>query len=372
MDGRRKNRQGQDGAMQVNSQLLRDHTRKVGKPIVAIRAFHDGPEEIQANLGNSDADDFREMPAVLKLCERARVLLTQNLWVQVGLMNGALRHVVGFVWPAGGDPSSEDSSLKSPLCVVVGFDELLLGDEPDASRPGFFSRRSFFPDRPGRARWVPIFRQKVYSASQAFVYCDQFPLVLAWALTHWEAQGMTLRRVRVRIGNRVAAMAGVAFVAVTHPKHPTHLVFEDGLLEWGVFQSAQFPANFRARRRPGLRMRAMFSRTLRKYGFCVPDAWTSDGTAVAAGLLSGLAQVGAEQRRRLSQNGRVPDANAWLWPEGEPAFPDLMHEQAVVYAGGCSIREPRAVAVGRRLLSNLQMPAIREALGCFIPRNPWG
>ena len=36
MDGRRKNRQGQDGAMQVNAHLLREHSRRTGQPIAAI------------------------------------------------------------------------------------------------------------------------------------------------------------------------------------------------------------------------------------------------------------------------------------------------------------------------------------------------
>ena len=36
------------------------------------------------------ADDFRGVENELLLCEGARILLTQNLWVEAGLMNGAL------------------------------------------------------------------------------------------------------------------------------------------------------------------------------------------------------------------------------------------------------------------------------------------
>ena len=289
--------------------------------------------------------------------ERSRVLLTQNLWVEVGLMNGALGTVVGFVWPVGGDPASDDSALKSPLCVIVEFDGLFFGSRS----------QSFFPGEPGRERWVPIFRQKVFSASEASVYREQFPLVLAWALTHWKSQGMTLRRVRVRLSNRTAALPGVGFVSITRVRHPTHLVFEEDLPEWSVFQEAQFSANFRARRRFELRMRACFSRTLRKYGFCSADAWTDDDADVAGVLIGGLEAVAAEQRARMTRGGRAPDANAWLWPEGEPPFEALLQEQASQYGGGDAVREARAAVVARRLMEPLHMPAVREALGCLIP-----
>ena len=34
----------------------------------------------------------------LFMCEGARVLLTQNLWVEAGLMNGALGYVRGYMY----------------------------------------------------------------------------------------------------------------------------------------------------------------------------------------------------------------------------------------------------------------------------------
>ena len=54
------------------------------------------PEEIKA-------DDFRGIENELLLCEGARVLQTQNLWVEAGLMNGAMGVLRGYMWPEGGD-----------------------------------------------------------------------------------------------------------------------------------------------------------------------------------------------------------------------------------------------------------------------------
>ena len=358
--------------MQVNAHLLREHSRRTGKPIAAISAFHDAPdEEIQKKLHKWSDEDFRGMPGVLELSEGARVLLTQNLWVEAGLMNGALGRVVGYMWPEGGDPASEASELKAPLYVVVEFDDVDLGTEPDPTRPGQRRPRSFFPDEPDKRRWVPIPRQKVFSASESSVSREQFPLTLAWALTHWKAQGMTLRRARVKLGERTAAMPGVGFVACTRVRHPTHLVFEDDLPEWRAFQEAQFSANFRSRKRFELGMQARFSETLRRYGFCEDDRWTREDADVADALLGQLRVVCNEQRVRLSAGGRELSKYAWLWPEGEPGRPTWLREQLADalrrWAKSDVVRMPAGEAVLERLLGPLHLSAVREALGCLFP-----
>ena len=80
--------------------------------------------------------------------------------------------------------------------------------------------RTFFPGEEDRRRWVPIFSVEHGSNVDKSLRREQFPLVLAWALTHWKCQGMTLRRSRVRIGRRGAATAGVPFTTITRVKHP--------------------------------------------------------------------------------------------------------------------------------------------------------
>ena len=73
---------------------------------------------------------------------------------------------------------------------------------------------------------------------------------------------MNLALARARIGARVAAMPGVAYVAVSRVKHPRHLVFDTDLPSWEVFQRARTTERFRSRRRFELRLQARFSRTL--------------------------------------------------------------------------------------------------------------
>ena len=92
-----------------------------------------------------DDEEFKGLPAELRLCVGARVLLTSNEWVEAGLMRGALGWVRGFSFPEGFDPRSEDTAKAVPLCVFVEFDDVQLGVDGDGRE------RSFFPDGPSLA-----------------------------------------------------------------------------------------------------------------------------------------------------------------------------------------------------------------------------
>ena len=178
MDGQKESASGEHGARNFNGGKLREVARALKKPIASIRALHNQPKDVKAD--EVDADDFDGgLQNRLELCEGARVLLTHNLWVEAGLMNGAMGTVRGFVWPKGGDPASIDSKLRVPHAVIVEFDNVDLGRD----RTG--QRRSFFPGDDSRAKWVPVQRQSGSANGMEHVTREQFPLILAWALTHW-------------------------------------------------------------------------------------------------------------------------------------------------------------------------------------------
>ena len=50
--------------------------------------------------------------------------------------------------------------------------------------------------------------------------------LLAWALTPWKAQGMSLEKAKVRLGGK-ASSPGVALVAVSRVSHPDDLMLDD-------------------------------------------------------------------------------------------------------------------------------------------------
>ena len=122
-----------DGADLLNARELQALSRRTGEPILAIGGYHDKPEmdrDLRAELLDDGA--FMRLEGTLRLCKDARVLLGHNLWVEAGLMNGALGYVRGYVWPEGGDPRSSDSKKRAPVCVVV---ELSLIHISEPTRP---------------------------------------------------------------------------------------------------------------------------------------------------------------------------------------------------------------------------------------------
>jgi hypothetical protein len=140
MDGKKDRVTGERGAITVNHVLLEELSARTGKPIATLCAYHDKPDTVEGQKMAPEKmhdDDFRGMPAHLRFCEGARVLLTQNLWVEAGLMNGALGTLVGYMWPEGGDPHSTDKEKRSPLCVFVEFDNINLVDKSGVAMVSF-------------------------------------------------------------------------------------------------------------------------------------------------------------------------------------------------------------------------------------------
>lgn len=207
-----------DGADLKNLEELMKLARRTGVPGVLFQSFHKKREaDATLKAGLLEDDDFG-LAKELCLCKGARVLLTRNLWVEAGLVNGAQGIVRGYVWPVGGRPNSTTSSKRAPICVIVEFDDVQLGG------------RRFFDDESGlSAKCVPICHSDSRSEIDPNVVRQQFPLTLAWALTQWKAQGMTLKRVRVCLLQHSAKQVGVGFVAVTRKGHSSLLMFESDL-----------------------------------------------------------------------------------------------------------------------------------------------
>ena len=134
-----------------------------------------------------------------------------------------------------------------------------------------------------------------------------------------------------------------------------------------MFQEAQYKANFRARRRFELRLRALASNTLRKYGFCEADLWSEVESVAASRLLQGLQSIGDDRSRRQGKQG---DVDAWLWEDEAPDFVALMQDQIARLNVGADASERECVQrVGERLLGPDHLPRVQEVLGCLIPRD---
>jgi ATP-dependent DNA helicase PIF1 len=91
----------------------------------------------------------------LYVCLGARIILTTNLWTEVGLVNGAMGSIHDIAWDTGKDPTASLLSV-----IMVKFDEYKGPDFP-GYEPGI----------------VPVFlvtRSFEYKGSTCS--CTQFPL----------------------------------------------------------------------------------------------------------------------------------------------------------------------------------------------------
>ena len=99
----------------------------------------------------------------MEVAEGARIILTQNLHVSSGLMNGTQGTVVAIVYEQGSDPNHPDPAYRMPALLVL--------DVPKYQGEPFFHE-------PERRTWIPLYPRTVRDAQNKDISRTQFPLVL--------------------------------------------------------------------------------------------------------------------------------------------------------------------------------------------------
>ena len=165
-----------------------------GQPIATIKAVHTG-----ANAAKAPADDAGGLEAVVCLAHSARVMLNSNLWVDVGLVNGAMGTIQAICYRTGGPPDL-------PIAVVVHFDSYSGPTFPDGTVPITPLRRCWSSSGGGQCSRL------------------QLPLKLAWAVTIHKSQGLTLDKVVIDVGKREFS-TGLTFVACSRVRQLQDLLF---------------------------------------------------------------------------------------------------------------------------------------------------
>lgn len=123
-----------------------------GQLIATIIAVHTGD-----NAAKALSDDASGLEAAVCLAKSARMMLTSNLWVEVGLVNGAMGTIEPICYQSGGPPDLL-------LAVMVRLDHYSGPTLHDGT----------VPITPLPRTW-----------SNSGVQCSslQLPLKLAWAVT---------------------------------------------------------------------------------------------------------------------------------------------------------------------------------------------
>ncbi|XP_057860677.2 uncharacterized protein LOC131069328 [Cryptomeria japonica] len=135
------------------------------------------------NLSAMEGSLQDELDMELLISKNARVMLTINLWIEAGLVNGALGYVENIVYKPRSMPP------EPPTYVMVKFDT--------------YSRIPFNAQNP---QTVPLSATHRGSTTQ-------IPLRLAWAMTIHKSQGLTLEKATIDIGP--TERTGMTFVAIS-------------------------------------------------------------------------------------------------------------------------------------------------------------
>jgi hypothetical protein len=149
-------------------------------------------------------DDAENLSNTIYLCIGARVMLSSNLWTEIGLVNGSMGTVVDLTWELGQDPNT-----SLPFAILIAFDNY--------SGPVY----------PGcDASIVPVFaRQSRFDYHGIACTRKQFPLQLAYGITVHKSQGLTLSKAVMNLATKEHAL-GLSYVAVSRVKSLQGLLFE--------------------------------------------------------------------------------------------------------------------------------------------------
>ena len=79
--------------------------KSLNQPIAMMKAHH------SLSAQTLSADDMGGLEPVIYLSKSAKVMLTMNLWTDVGLCNGAIGTVLDFVYDEGQQPPCNWFSL---------------------------------------------------------------------------------------------------------------------------------------------------------------------------------------------------------------------------------------------------------------------
>jgi hypothetical protein len=149
------------------------------------------------------SDEAGNLHNELLLCIGARVMLTENLWTERGLVNGTIGTVRDIQWVA----TTMDFRKESPFVILVEFD-------------GYSG-----PFLEGNS--VPIFRSvREFTHGSKLCQRVQFPLTVAYAITIHKSQGITLKKAVMNLAEKDFA-PGLSYVAVSRVKTLDGLMFEE-------------------------------------------------------------------------------------------------------------------------------------------------
>jgi hypothetical protein len=155
--------------------------QKINEKICLIQAEHDCPSS-----KSMSTEGARKLSANLYVSKKSKIMLLWNINISLGLVNGSTGKVIGFIYKDG------KKAPDLPYSIIIQFNDYI--------GPPFFSSigcKQYESPPDIMDKWVPILASEFKWGKS--VNDDpnhsrkQFPICLAWALTVWKSQGMTIK-----------------------------------------------------------------------------------------------------------------------------------------------------------------------------------
>ena len=176
-----------------------DGLRRCATPILVNQAEHNNDTAKKAN------DSDGELPVSVPVARGAAVVLTDNLWPDLGLINGSKGTVTHIVFKEGEHPGN-----GMPAFILVKF--------PDYVGP------PYIPHLPGTVPICP--RTAEWKEGSTKCTRRSFPLLPGYALTIHKSQGMTIDQpVIIDIGPREFAI-GLTYTVCTRTRSLENIAFQ--------------------------------------------------------------------------------------------------------------------------------------------------
>ena len=150
-----------------NAHKLISTALNANQKIFRLNAFETGIKDKAV----TSSENFSGLKSTIHLTIGARIMITSNLWVEAGLINGAQGVVKDIVF-------HEDHEVNpSPHYILVEMD--------DYKGPRLF-------DDDDKRNWVPIFLVIRRHQFDPRAERQQLPVRLSWSMTGFKVQGLTL------------------------------------------------------------------------------------------------------------------------------------------------------------------------------------
>ena len=180
-----------------------EHLIGLGKPCIQAIASNTGCRAAE----EATADTAGNLHSKLPLCQGAKVMLTENIWTEAGLVNGALGTIFDIAWASGENPR-----ISPPFVTLIWFKG--------------YSGPPYFLNEPSLEGVIPIFRsEKEFIVQNKHYFRTQFPLTIAYAITVHKSQGATLDQAVLDISGKDFQL-GLTYVAVSRVKTLQGILFD--------------------------------------------------------------------------------------------------------------------------------------------------